>query len=872
MAYTPMMEQYLQIKQNYQDAILFFRLGDFYEMFFDDALVASRELEIALTGRDAGAGGRVPMCGVPYHAADGYIARLIEKGYKVAICDQVEDPATARGIVKREVTRVVTPGTIMDCLEEKRHNFLVAVVEGEDGYGLAAADVTTGLFMATRLPGREELLDELSRLEPAEVLLADTPSSRQLTGTIKERLPKTAFSFWDAAAFTRQEAVKNLEGRLGPRWAGSGLGELPGALLAAGGLLAYLAATQKRDLAQINRVQVYSGSQYMLIDATTRRNLELTSSLRDGSRWGTLLWVLDHSVTAMGGRLLKSWLERPLQDVHEINKRLDAVAELVADNLKRDELHRLLKEIYDLERLASRAVYGSAHARDLLTLKSSLAVLPALQKLLLTFKTAMWAEIVRELDCLEDIRNLLEESLHPEPPAGLREGGLIRQGYHPEVDSLRLASREGKNWLAQLEAREKERTGIRSLKVGYNKVFGYYLEVTRANLDLVPAHYIRKQTLAGAERFITPELKEMEERILGAEERLVRLEYDLFTAVREKVAGAVRRIQRTAGAVARVDALFSLATAAVKGNYVRPLVHTGTRLLIREGRHPVVERVLPGGEFVPNDVDLGEDTRTILLTGPNMAGKSTYMRQVALLVLMAQMGSFIPASRAEIGIVDRILTRVGASDDLAAGRSTFMVEMSECQVIISSATPRSLILMDEVGRGTSTYDGISIARALVEYIVNRIGARTLFSTHYHELTDLESLPGVKNFTVLVQEQEDGVVFLRRVRPGRANRSYGIQVARLAGLPEEILKRAQEILAGLENRRQVTGVSGREREPAGEHKTAVWGFHPILAQLAKLDLWQMTPLEALNTIASWQRALKQDYGQPPARQSQTGRGV
>ncbi|MGB9825769.1 MAG: DNA mismatch repair protein MutS, partial [Desulfofundulus sp.] len=607
-------------------------------------------------------------------------------------------------------------------------------------------------FMVTQLSDRDALMDELTRLEPAEILLPDISFYRELAGVVKARLPKVVVSFWNPAAFERSEAVRSLQEQLGPGWMRSDLSDLPLAVLCAGGILNYLKATQKRQLGQINRVEIYSTGQYMHLDGVTRRNLELTSSLRDGSRWGTLLWVLDHTVTAMGGRLLKSWIERPLLDVQAIRARQDAVEELVNDNLARQELKHFLKSVYDLERLASRIVYGTAGPRDLLALKNSLSVLPQVKKVLCIRRALLWQEICGKLDCLEDVVQLLNEAIDVDPPAGTREGGIIREGYHPEVDRLRQASREGKNWLSQLEAREKERTGIRSLKVGFNKVFGYYLEVTRPNLELVPPDYIRKQTLAGAERFITPELKELEEQILGAEERLVQLEYRLFTEIREKVASEVKRIQQTAGALAFTDALLSLAEAAVKGNYVRPEVNDGFRITIREGRHPVVEQVLEPGEFVPNDVDLGDDTCLILLTGPNMAGKSTYMRQVALLVLMAQLGSFIPAAYGEIGVVDRIFTRVGASDDLAAGQSTFMVEMSECQVIVRAATPRSLIIMDEVGRGTSTYDGISIARALVEYIVSRIGARTLFSTHYHELTELDILPGVKNFTVAVEEK------------------------------------------------------------------------------------------------------------------------
>lgn len=864
-SYTPMIQQYLQIKRNYQDAILFFRLGDFYEMFFDDALVASRELEITLTGRDAGASGRVPMCGVPYHAADTYIARLVERGYKVAICEQVEDPADARGIVRREVTRVITPGTIMECLEERKHNFLAAIVEKEGIYGLAVVDVTTGLFMVTQVNGQEALLDELCRLEPAEILLPDLLPYRELSEKIRSRISRSFISFWDPAAFERGEAIRSLQEQLGMGWNRSGLSSLPLAVLCAGGILHYLKATQKRELGHINQVEIYSAGQYMHLDAVTRRNLELTSSLKDGTRWGTLLWVLDYSVTAMGGRLLKSWLERPLLDVKAIRARQDAVEELVNDSLARQELQQLLRAVYDLERLSSRVVYGTAGPRDLLALKNSLAVLPQVKKVLGNKKACFWQDVLSDLDCLEDIVRVLDEAINNDPPVSPREGGILREGYHPEVDRLRQASREGKNWLAQLEAREKERTGIRSLKVGFNKVFGYYLEVTRPNLNLVPPDYIRKQTLAGAERFITSELKKLEEQILGAEEKLVQLEYRIFTEIREKVAAQVRRIQRTAGAVARTDAILSLAEAAVKGNYVRPEVNDGYRIFIRDGRHPVVERVLGPGEFVPNDVELGEDTRLILLTGPNMAGKSTYMRQVALLVLMAQVGSFIPAASGEIGIVDRIFTRVGASDDLAAGQSTFMVEMSECRVIVSAATSRSLIIMDEVGRGTSTYDGISIARALVEYIVKRIGARTLFSTHYHELTELDTLPGVKNFTVAVEERGENVVFLHRVHPGRANRSYGIQVARLAGLPEEILQRAAEILQDLEFRRNGGEINkiAPQNLPVYQGKSQP-SRHPILDELIKLDLWQMTPLEALNTIAAWQLSLKRDLNRLPVK--------
>ncbi|OAT81459.1 DNA mismatch repair protein MutS [Desulfotomaculum copahuensis] len=862
MAFTPMMKQYLQIKQNYQDAILFFRLGDFYEMFFDDALTASRELEITLTGREAGEAGRVPMCGVPYHAAGTYISRLTAKGFKVAVCDQIEEAGSGRGIVRREVTRVVTPGTVLEGLEDKRHNFLLAVAGADKEFGLAAADVTTGLLLATQLTGEKAaamLLDEVARLEPAEVLLAGGNNGDKLAAAVQSRL-RTAITTCDAAVFLPDGAGRMLDKHFGPAWAQRfGLHNRPLAVRAAGGLLAYLNRTQKNDLRQFGRIQVYSAGQYMMLDTAARRNLELTASLRDGSRWGTLLWVLDHTLTAMGGRLLKTWIERPLLVAAEINERLDAVAELAGDVFLRDALRRALNGVHDMERLAARVVYGTANARDLLALKGSLAALPAIKSLLAGGRAALFKRMCDEMDEMTDLYRLLQTALNEDPPVSVREGGLIRDGYHSEVDSLRMASRDGKKWLAGLEAAEKERTGIRSLKVGFNKVFGYYLEVTRANLELVPADYIRKQTLANVERFITPELKKLEETILGAEDRLVQLEYRLFTEIREQVAGQVRRIQRTAGAVACVDALYSLAEAAVKGNYVRPQVDDCDRLVVREGRHPVIEQVLARGEFVPNDVRLDDRERLIILTGPNMAGKSTYMRQVALLVLMAQAGSFIPAAQAQIGVVDRIFTRVGASDDLAAGQSTFMVEMSECQTIVSSATRRSLVIMDEVGRGTSTYDGISIARALVEYLVCRVGAKTLFSTHYHELTDLDCLPGVRNYTVKVQEQGEEVVFLRRVLPGRADRSYGIQVARLAGLPAGIVERAREILLALECRRESaenTAVVLETPDAArdGGVRDVPVTAGAVLTELASLNALDITPLEALNFIVRWHEML------------------
>lgn len=786
MAYSPMIEQYLGIKNQYQDAVLFFRLGDFYEMFFDDAILAARELEITLTGRDGGKDNRVPMCGIPYHAADTYLSRLIQKGYKVAICEQVEEPGAGKGIVRRQVTRVVTPGTLIEgqTLEEKKHNFLVTIRALEDFWGLATADVATGLFMATQFDGagsENALLDELVRLQPAEVVLADDKENKKTALKIKERC-SAVISFVAPEIFGREKSQRILSRQFGRVWQQSALNTLPAALDAAGGLLTYLKDTQKCDLLQINQVQLYSPGHYMILDSITRRNLELTSSMRDGSRWGTLLWVLDHTVTAMGGRLIRSWIERPLLNLEVINDRLDALEEAIENIFFRHELKELLSSIYDLERLTARVAYGSLHARDLVALKNSLAVLPALKKLLSNNRTKLWLEISEAINCQEDLQILLENSIIENPPISIHEGGIIKQGYNPEVDRLRTASQDGKKWLADLETLEKKRTGIKSLKIGFNKVFGYYIEVTRSNLNLIPEDYIRKQTLANAERFITPELKELEEKILGAEDRLVQLEYQLFIELREQVAFTIPTLQKTAHALAIADCLFSLAESAFRNNYIRPQISEKGSIIIRDSRHPVLECILNAGEFVANDISLGEENSLIILTGPNMAGKSTYMRQIALLVLMAQMGSFIPSRQAEIGLVDRILTRVGASDDLAAGQSTFMTEMNECRAIINSATKKSLIIMDEVGRGTSTYDGISIAWALAEFIATNIKAKTLFSTHYHELTDLEMLEGVKNFTIKVQEQGEDIVFLRQVLPGKADRSYGIQVARLAGLP------------------------------------------------------------------------------------------
>lgn len=831
---TPMMEQYRRLKEQYPDAILFFRLGDFYEMFFEDAVKAARELEITLTGRDAGAAGRVPMCGVPHHAAQGYIARLVHRGYRVAICEQVEDPRSARGLVKREVVRLVTPGTLV---EEDRveHNFLAALVPADRAFGLAVADIGTGSFNVYTFDSWAQVLDEIQRLQPSEILLPrDLASDPDRRGQL------------ESVVRTTLTPLEQTEGQ-----AECAPGEDPGAC-AGRVLLAYVRETQRNEARHLAPEPV-DPARHMYLDAVTRRNLELTRSLRDGGRWGTLLWVLDHTVTAMGARLLRHWIEQPLLEPAAIERRLEAVEELARETALREEVRGILKRICDLERLAARVAFGSAGARDLLNLKAACAALPNLLDFLRARRAALWQALASRLDPLEDLTDLLERALAEDPPATLREGGLIRPGFHEEVDRLREIRADARRWLADLEARERERTGIKSLKVGYNKVFGYYIEVTRANLGLVPGDYERRQTLAGAERFVTPELKHYESLVLSAEERLVELEYQLFTEIRDRVACELRRVQQSARVVARADVLYSLAEAAARGRYVRPVVNDSGRIIINEGRHPVLERVLGPGGFVPNDAHLDERRRLVILTGPNMAGKSTYMRQVGLIVLMAQMGSFVPAAAAEIGIVDRIFTRAGASDDLAGGRSTFMVEMEECRAILLAATDRSLVIMDEVGRGTSTYDGISIARALLEHLHKHNRPKILFSTHFHELTDLERLPGAVNYTVAVREEQDRIIFLRRVIPGKADKSYGIQVASLAGLPEEVITRAKEILRHLELKRRKPLPAGQQLQLFTPQAAEV---HPVLRELRALDLGSITPIEALNRLYGWQSLLRE----------------
>jgi DNA mismatch repair protein MutS len=801
--YTPMIQQYLSIKADYPDAFLFFRLGDFYEMFFEDAQKAAEELEITLTGRDGGAE-RIPMCGVPHHSAEMYIARLIEKGYKVAICEQVEDPASAKGVVRREVVRVITPGTVMDekMLVDKENNFLAALSAGDTGeYGLAASDLSTGEFHVTTLTGdADQLLDELASFQPREVLLDPRLSqhptlSKQIRLRLGSLITTTAEKGIPGSDVLEQELAAQF-----PEYQQACT--TPMAMQVAGLLLHYLQQTQKRALRHMNRIRRYDAKQYMVLDESARSTLELTVTLREGKRKGSLLWLLDQTGTAMGSRLLKKWLDKPLLSKEAIEARQEAVKAFAEDLLLLEEVRDRLKEVYDLERLSARIAYGSANARDLQSLRRSIAAVPGLKDRLMESDSRTLQQIAHEMDLCEDLLSSVEQAIVDDPPVTVKEGGIIREGYDEELDRLRTIQREGRTWISQLEQREREATGIKSLKVGFNKVFGYYIEVTKTNLRHLPeGRYQRKQTLANAERFVTPELKERERMILEAEEKSVELEYRLFTELREKIAREIPRIQALAERVAQLDVLHSFAVIAKKYRYVCPVIRTDDTLLIEEGRHPVVEAAVGEGEFVANDVHLDNRQRQVLLiTGPNMAGKSTYMRQVALITLMAQIGSFVPVKKAEISLVDRIFTRIGAADDLVGGRSTFMVEMDETRQALAQATSRSLILLDEVGRGTSTYDGMALAQAIVEYIHDHVGAKTLFSTHYHELTRLEEeLARVVNVNARCMEKDGDVVFLHKIEPGGADRSYGIHVAQLAGMPTEVIGRARSILEELEGR-------------------------------------------------------------------------
>lgn len=864
---TPMLQQYQQVKEQHKDAILFFRLGDFYEMFFEDAEIASRALEITLTSREAGGDARAPMCGIPYHAADNYIARLIDKGFKVAICEQVEDPKTAKGIVKREVVRVITPGTIMDhqALADKMNNYLAAVVMEDAGCGLAVADISTGEFFVTGFDGhalKARLIDELIRLRPTEIIV----DRKQ-----KNALAKALLRYQHRPVFSLPEPCQNEENNsfdtLSRHFSAENCADLKQkckkqAIIAAEVLFNYLVQTQKSDMAHLKRITPYQTKNYLVLDGTTRRNLELTRSVRDGSRYGTLLDILDYTRTAMGGRLLRQWIEQPLVGRQAIEERLDAVAELVQRVSVRNELQGCLQQIYDLERLIGRLAYGSANARDVLALKNSLLMLPGLQAALHDAQAVQLRGISENLQPLEDITTHIAKAIHDDPPFSLRDGNIIKTGFNALLDDLRRASREGKDWLGQLESQERENTGIRSLKVSFNKVFGYYIEITKANLHAVPDYFMRKQTLANAERFITPELKKYEDLILGAEEKSIQLEYQLFTEIREFLVGNIRRMQTVAEAIAHLDVFVSLAECAARNGYVRPQITDGYNLSITEGRHPVVEKLLTDCLFVPNDTLLNDqEQKIVIITGPNMAGKSTYMRQVALIVLMAQMGAFVPAKAASIGLVDRIFTRVGANDDLATGQSTFMVEMKEVADILAHATARSLLVFDEIGRGTSTYDGMSIAQSVVEFTHDKLGAKTLFATHYHELTHLEDvLAAVKNYSVAVKDQGDSVVFLRRIIRGGADRSYGIHVAQLAGLPESVIKRARDLLVRLENQETAATQEGvpKERTVAASTPAPIdlfSGEQQVIQLLTSIDVLSITPIEAMNLLYKLQLKLR-----------------
>ena len=849
---TPMMQQYLKIKEENKDAILFFRLGDFYEMFNEDAVLASQELDLTLTSRDRSRPEeeRTPMCGVPYHSCEGYIARLIAKGYKVAICEQTEDPAAAKGLVKRDIIRVVTPGTVdSSMLEGSQANYICGIYLDEESAGVCFCDVTTGRTHATAFSGAERLehvVNELGRFSPAEAVLSPGAAAEGALRDLLGEKFRCRAEARPAACFKLEACTRQVERQYGREAAGQV--PRPAALLALGGLLGYLYETQRTDLSYIKDLEYYEQGRFMELDLNARRNLELTATLRGKEKRGSLLWVLDRTRTAMGARLLRSWLERPLLSVAAIRRRLGAVEELVRDAVAREELTAVLSGINDMERLIGRVVYGSAGGRDMASLRASLERLPGLRAQLAPLTAPLLRELAEGLDTLEDVYELLCRAIVDEPPFSVREGGFIRPGYDGEVDRLRGILSGGKNVIAEVEAREKEKTGIKSLKVGYNKVFGYYIEVSKSYYSQVPETYIRKQTLANCERYITQELKELENTVLTASDRATGLEYDLFQELRGQVGAQMGRVQAAAAAVAALDALCSLAAAAVRGRYCRPEVDESGVIEIHEGRHPVVERVLKDSLFVPNDTYMGErENRVAIITGPNMAGKSTYMRQVALITLMAQIGSFVPARAARIGVVDRIFTRIGASDDLSAGQSTFMVEMTEVADILKHATGRSLLILDEIGRGTSTFDGMSIAQAVLEHCSRRLGAKTLFATHYHELTELENtLSGVKNYSIAIKSRGDDLVFLRKIVPGGADRSYGIEVAKLAGLPETVVKKARTILKDLEHQ------SGRTppllAAPKSEQVSLeALGEAEVIDRLRRTQPDTLTPIEAMGLL-------------------------
>ncbi len=853
MPVTPMMQQYLDVKEQHPDAILFFRLGDFYEMFFDDAKLASRELELTLTGKDCGLSERAPMCGVPYHAVDVYVQKLIAKGYKVAICEQMSDPALSKGLVEREVTRIITPGTVIESsmLEEKRANYIACVCLRKNQAGCAFCDVSTGEFNLYQIAdARSNLSDELARIAPSELIVNSVEELAQLD-------PERARGAFcpEGEGFSHAVAAKAMAAHFGKDIRALGFGDQRLAVCAAGALLEYLTQTQKNALKHILKATPYNSALYMALDKVALRNLELTETCRGKTRRGSLLWILDHSSTAMGSRLLRSWIERPLYRREEIEKRLDAVDQMLKNPMESQRVRQLLEGVYDVERLLSRIAYEAVNARDCLALKSSLEVVPAIADVSSAFDAALIRQTLENLDPMPELTETLRRAIDPDAPISVRDGGMILKGYNAQLDELKEMAANSKEYLAALERREREETGIKNLKIGFNRVFGYYIEVTKSFYDQVPYRYIRKQTLANAERFITEELKELENKILGAQESAVRLEYELFCQIRNELKERLPQLQRTAQALKTLDALLSLAKAAEEYNYVRPTINDEGRYAISGGRHPVVEDSIGREKFVPNDTNLDAEHRVMIITGPNMAGKSTYMRQVALIVLMAHMGSFVPADSADIALTDRIFTRIGASDDLYGGQSTFMVEMSEMATILKFATAKSLLILDEVGRGTSTFDGLSIAWAAVEYIAGeKCGARTLFATHYHELSELEGqLPGVVNYRITAREMGEEVIFLRKIVPGGADRSYGVAVAKLAGLPNSLIARARQIMARLEVDGQVNGSIGRsildKRKVVNDRQLGFDELGPmaLVQEITELDVVGMTPIEALNKL-------------------------
>ena len=876
--YSPMMQHYLQTKEEYPDCILFYRLGDFYEMFFEDAKIVSRELELTLTGKSCGQEERAPMCGVPFHAYESYMNRLVAKGYKVAICEQMEDPKQAKGMVRREVIRVVTPGTNINeqALDEGKNNYIMCIVSLSDQFGVATADVTTGDFFVTEVDSKRRLLDEIYKFSPTEVVCNEALFMSGLDiDDLKNRVGIVLYSlehwYFDDSlcenTLKEHFRVNSLEGL--------GLADLECGMIASGSLLKYLYETQKNSLEQISAIHPYTTGKFMVLDSSTRRNLELVETLREKAKRGSLLWVLDKTKTAMGARMLRSFVEQPLIEKEEIEGRLDAIEELMQRAIDREELREYLNPVYDLERLLTRITYQSANPRDLTAFKSSIGMIPHIRGILLELQSKEIQGICEDMDTLEDLYTLIDAAIEEEPPITVREGGIIKDGYHEEIDRLREAKSQGKNWLAELEAKEREKTGIKNLKIKFNKVFGYYLEVTNSFKDLVPDYYTRKQTLTNAERYITPELKEMEDMILGEEDKLVQLEYELFRELREQIAKNVVRIQKTAKALAKIDVFASLALISEQNHYCRPSLNQNGRIDIKNGRHPVVEKMINNDMFIANDTYLdNQKNRISVITGPNMAGKSTYMRQTALIVLMAQIGCFVPAETADIGIVDRIFTRVGASDDLASGQSTFMVEMTEVANILRNATGNSLLILDEIGRGTSTFDGLSIAWAVVEHISNPklLGAKTLFATHYHELTELEGkLDNVNNYCIAVKEKGDDIVFLRKIVKGGADKSYGIQVAKLAGVPDSVIERAKEIAEELGRHDIVdfTEILSNKKNSATKKKkehldevdlTQMSLFdavndNDIIEELKEIDVGNLTPIEALNKLYELQNKIK-----------------